>query len=95
MADVGVFGAIALIPFVIKIFLGMLSDRVNLFGMGHRKPYILIGLIIQALCLVFAPFIDPAANYWGFVAMAFTLQMGMALYDTCTDGLALDTTPKN
>jgi PAT family beta-lactamase induction signal transducer AmpG len=95
MADVGVFGAIALIPFVIKIFLGMLSDRVNLLGFGHRKPYILIGLIIQALCLVIAPFIDPAANYWGFVAMAFTLQMGMALYDTCTDGLALDTTPKD
>ncbi|MCJ7734863.1 MAG: MFS transporter, partial [Anaerolineales bacterium] len=91
----GVFGAIALIPFVIKIFMGMISDRVNLFGLGHRKPYILFGLIIQILCLILAPFIDPAANYWGFVAMAFTLQMGMALYDTCTDGLALDTTPKN
>jgi PAT family beta-lactamase induction signal transducer AmpG len=93
MADVGVFGAIALIPFVIKIFLGMLSDRFNLLGMGHRKPYILIGLLIQTICLFVAPFIDPAANYWGFVALAFILQLGMALYDTCTDGLALDTTP--
>ncbi|MEN8242686.1 MAG: MFS transporter [Chloroflexota bacterium] len=95
MADVGVFGAIALIPFVIKVFLGMLSDRVNLFGMGHRKPYILLGLVIQAICLVLVSFIDPAQYYWGFVAIAFTLQMGMALYDTCTDGLALDTTPKD
>ncbi len=93
MADVGIFGAIALIPFVIKIFLGMLSDRVNLFNMGHRKPYILLGLIIQAGCLVLAPFVDPATSYWGFVALAFILQLGMALYDTCTDGLALDTTP--
>lgn len=32
--------------------------------------------------------------YWGFVAVAFMLQLGMALYDTCTDGLALDTTPE-
>ena len=94
MADVGIFGAIALIPFVIKIFLGMLSDRVNLFGLGHRKPYILIGLVIQALCLVLAPFIDLAGSYWFFVANAFILQLGMALYDTCTDGLALDTTPE-
>ena len=94
MADVGIFGAIALIPFVIKIFLGMLSDRVNLFGLGHRKPYILIGLVIQALCLVLAPFIDLAESYWVFVANAFILQLGMALYDTCTDGLALDTTPE-
>ena len=55
MADVGVFAAIALIPFIIKIFLGMLSDRVNLFGLGHRKPYILLGLTIQVLCLVVVP----------------------------------------
>ena len=93
MADVGIFGAIALIPFVLKVFLGMLSDRVNLFGMGHRKPYIILGLFIQALCLVIVPFIDPADDYWLFVAIAFVLQLGMALYDTCTDGLALDTTP--
>lgn len=93
MADVGVFGAIALIPFVIKIFLGMLSDQVNLLNLGHRKPYILLGLLIQTLCLGIAPFIDPAVHYWGFVTLAFVLQLGMALYDTCTDGLALDTTP--
>ncbi|MFN2111231.1 MAG: hypothetical protein ACK2UI_16365, partial [Anaerolineae bacterium] len=77
MSDVGVFASIALVPFVIKIFLGMLSDKVNLFHMGHRKPYIMIGLIIQALCLIAAPFIDPASAYWGFVALAFVLQMAM------------------
>lgn len=93
MTKVGIFGAIALIPFVIKIFLGMLSDKVNLFGHGHRVPYILIGLLVQFLCLIFVPFIDPKTGYWGFVALAFVLQLGMALYDTCTDGLALDNTP--
>jgi PAT family beta-lactamase induction signal transducer AmpG len=93
MTDVGIFATIALIPFVIKIFLGMLSDRVNLLGLGHRKPYILLGLVVQTLCLIAAPLIDPGEAYWGFVAVAFVLQMGMALYDTCTDGLALDTTP--
>lgn len=93
MTDVGIFASIALIPFVIKIFWGMLSDRVNLFGLGHRKPYIVIGLVVQFACLAVVPFIDPAEQYWTFVAVAFILQMGMALYDTCTDGLALDTTP--
>lgn len=95
MTDVGIFASIALIPFIIKIFLGMLSDRVNLLGMGHRKPYIMIGLLVQFACLVAVPFIDPAEYYWGFVAIAFVLQMGMALYDTCTDGLALDTIPED
>jgi len=93
MTSVGIFSAIALIPFVVKIFLGMLSDRFNLFNLGYRKPYILIGLAIQFICLIIAPFINLKTGYWGFVALAFILQMGMALYDTCTDGLALDTTP--
>jgi PAT family beta-lactamase induction signal transducer AmpG len=95
MTQVGIFASIALIPFVVKIFMGMLSDKVNLFGFGHRKPYILIGLGVQTICLVIVPFIDPAQYYWLFVGIAFILQMGMALYDTCTDGLALDTTPKD
>lgn len=90
MTDIGIFSAIALIPFVIKIFLGILSDKVNLFGLGHRKPYIVLGLIIQTLCLIAIPFINPSKNYWLFVSIAFILQLGMAWYDTCTDGLALD-----
>ncbi len=93
MTDVGVFGFIALLPFVLKIGLGILSDRVNLFKMGHRKPYIFIGLTVQFLCLLAAPFINPGLHFWGYVGIAFTMQLGMALYDTCTDGLALDTTP--
>lgn len=93
MTDVGIFGLIALLPFVLKIGLGILSDRINLFGMGHRKPYIFIGLAVQFICLIIAPFINPGLYFWGYVAMAFLLQLGMALYDTCTDGLALDTTP--
>ncbi len=93
MTDVGIFGFIALLPFILKIGLGIISDRINLFGMGHRKPYIFIGLAVQFLCLVAAPFINPGTHFWGYVAVAFTLQLGMALYDTCTDGLALDTTP--
>jgi MFS transporter, PAT family, beta-lactamase induction signal transducer AmpG len=93
--NLGIFGTIAMIPFVIKIFYGMLSDRVSLFGMGHRKPYILIGLAIQIACLAVVPFINLSQQFWLFVGVAFLLQMGMALYDTCTDGLALDTIPKD
>jgi PAT family beta-lactamase induction signal transducer AmpG len=94
MTSVGIFASIALIPFVIKILFGILSDRVSPFGLGHRKPYIFFGLAVQFACLIIAPFIDPKGAYWGFVALAFVLQLGMALYDTCTDGLALDTTPE-
>ena len=93
MGEIGLIGTIGLIPFVIKIFLGMLSDRVNLFGLGHRKPYIVIGLLMQAACVLIVPLVDPGQNFWLYVLVAFSMMMGMALYDTCTDGLALDTTP--
>ncbi|MAT41637.1 MAG: hypothetical protein CL609_04795 [Anaerolineaceae bacterium] len=93
MTRIGILGTIALMPFVLKVFLGMLSDKVNLFGLGHRKPYIVIGLVIQTVCLILVPLIDPGRTFWLYVVLAFVLQLGMALYDTCTDGLALDTTP--
>ena len=95
MADVGIFSTIALIPFVIKILFGMLSDRYNLLGLGHRKPYIFIGLLVQFACLIVVANINPGQSYWLYVGIAFLLQMGMAFYDTCTDGLALDITPEN
>lgn len=94
LGQIGLISGIALTPFVLKIFLGILSDRVNLFHMGHRKPYIVIGLIIQALCLFIVPFIDPGKNFALYGLMAFLVMTGMAMYDTTTDGLALDTTPE-
>lgn len=90
---IGLIGSIAMIPFVLKIFFGLLSDKVSFFHLGHRKPYILIGLSIQILGLVIVNFINPAKHFFLFAFNAFLLMAGMALYDTCTDGLALDTTP--
>lgn len=93
MQQIGIIGAIAMIPFILKIFLGMISDRFNFFSLGYRKPYILIGLMVQCLCLILVPFINPGTQFWLFALFAFLTMTGMALYDTATDGLALDTTP--
>ncbi|MDO9085379.1 MAG: MFS transporter [Anaerolineaceae bacterium] len=95
MSQIGLISGIALTPFVLKIFLGILSDRVNLLKFGHRKPYIIMGLILQAVCLVIVPFINPGKDFALYGLMAFLVMTGMALYDTTTDGLALDTTPEN
>lgn len=92
MKGVGLIGLIGMMPFVLKIFLGILSDKVNLFGAGYRKPYILIGVAVQALSLVLVPMIDPSSSFGLYALLAFFLMTGMALYDTATDGLALDTT---
>ena len=92
MRGVGLIGLIGMMPFVLKIFLGILSDRVNLFGLGFRKPYILIGVAVQVLSLILVPLVDPARSFGLYAFLGFILMTGMALYDTATDGLALDTT---
>jgi PAT family beta-lactamase induction signal transducer AmpG len=94
-AEVGIFQAILAIPFVLKIFLGMLSDGVNLLGFGHRKPYILLGLLGQMIAMLAAPSTSLADGISTFALIALVASVSMALYDTCTDGLALDTTPEN
>jgi MFS transporter, PAT family, beta-lactamase induction signal transducer AmpG len=93
MSQIGAIGAIAMIPFILKIFLGMLSDKFNLLHLGHRKPYIIIGLVLQSLACFIFPGINPGTQYGLVMICAFIMMTGMALYDTCTDGLALDTTP--
>ena len=93
MSGVGLIGLIGMLPFVLKIFLGILSDRVNLAGWGFRKPYILLGVAVQAAMLVLVPLVNPGEQFALYALLGFLLMTGMALYDTATDGLALDTTP--
>ncbi len=90
--DVGIFQSILAIPFVLKLFIGMFSDGVNFFGLGHRKPYIVIGLFLQGLAMFIISQLDPKSSLMTFALIALAGSIGMALYDTCTDGMALDTT---
>ncbi len=92
---IGLVGGITLLPFVLKILIGLLSDRVNLFGQGHRKPYILIGLILQTLAFALVPQFNPSLQFGGYLTMMILAALGMSTYDTTTDGLSIDTTPES
>lgn len=86
MSQVGIIGIIAMIPFIIKIFQGILSDKIiYFFRLGHRKLYIVLGLGIQALCLIATPLINPGENFLTYAGLALIMMTGMSLYDTCTD----------
>ena len=90
---IGTAGAVALLPFVLKIFIGMLSDRVNLLGMGHRKPFMIIGILLQALGALLVPLVNPVASFSLYLGLLLLISLGMSTYDTCADGLSIDTTP--
>jgi PAT family beta-lactamase induction signal transducer AmpG len=92
--DVGLLQGLLLVPFILKIFLGILSDGVNFFGLGHRKPYILIGLLGQTALIYLVPSISVATGLGVYSIVLLLAATCMALYDTATDGLALDSTPQ-
>ena len=81
------------IPFVLKIGIGLYSDKVSLFGRGHRLPYMIIGLCLTAGSLAIAAFIPPVTYFPVFLLVSLLIAIGVALYDTTTDGLAVDVTP--
>lgn len=90
---IGIVGGITLLPFILKIFIGLLSDRVNLFKMGHRKPYIVLGLVLQTLAFLLLPFFNPGNQFNLYLTLMVLVALGMSTYDTTTDGLSIDTTP--
>ena len=92
--SIGLLTSILLLPFILKIFIGMLSDKVNLFRLGNRKPYIISGLILGAIAFLLASRVLPDRAFIGFSALIFLGSLSVALFDTCTDGFAIEITPK-
>jgi PAT family beta-lactamase induction signal transducer AmpG len=91
---IGLLFTLLLVPFIFKIFYGMLSDRVNLFGRGHRLPYIVIALLISMGGIFMAGFINPGTNYPLFLTLIVLTSFAVALFDTTADALAVDITPE-
>jgi PAT family beta-lactamase induction signal transducer AmpG len=93
-ASIGLLTSILLVPFILKILIGMLSDRFSMFGLGHRKPYILSGLILGALAFFLASMVLPDQNFILFSVFIVLGSFSVALFDSCTDGYAIEITPR-
>jgi PAT family beta-lactamase induction signal transducer AmpG len=88
-----IVASLALLPFIIKWVFGLISDKFALFGLGHRVPYMLIGLIATSVAFFVAYFIDPAQSFAVLAAMVLIATFFMALFDTAADALAIDVIP--
>ncbi len=88
-----IVATLALLPFIIKIVFGLISDRLNLFGKGHRVPYMMIGVILCSLAFFIAYFIDPSLNFTVLAAMVLSATFAMALFDTTADAFAIEVVP--
>lgn len=90
---IAVVASLALLPFIIKAIFGLISDRINLFGFGHRKPYMIVGVVGCALAFFGAYFVDPSESFTVLATMVVTATFAMALFDTTADAYAVDMIP--
>ena len=92
-ATIGWVQTIATLPLIVKFLGGVISDRCNFLGLGHRRPYIALGLAMQSAGLIGLTLVYPTRHLAGFTALATLAVAGLSLYDTCCDGMILDVTP--
>ena len=90
---IALVATLALLPFIIKLIFGLLSDRFNLFGCGHRVPYMVLGVVLCSVAFFVAYFIDPSANFALVAAMVLIATFAMALFDTTADAFAIEVIP--
>ena len=95
--QLSLLNGLLVVPFILKIGIGLMSDKVKLrlplLGSGYRRPYISLGLLLISIGGVAAAFIPPVEMYPLFVLTALFIALGLAIYDTVADGYAIDVTP--
>src|SRR5262249_31633161 len=87
-AQVGTFGMIVLVPWVIKPIYGLVSDGFPLFG-RRRKSYFVLTCALATLagvglCLPGAP------TSWTLAIMAMVMGLGLAFTDVLTDAMMVE-----
>ena len=93
VGEIGAVQSLALLPLALKFLVGPFSDRFRLFGLGHRLPYMVAGLLTQAVGLLGMAAVDPGGSIGRFAACAVLAVVGLSIYDTCCDGMVVDVTP--
>ena len=97
-STIAFLGSIIMIPFIIKIIFGALSDKYGIKKLGRRKPWILGALIFSGLVVMFLPTLvnaNPSAVIAIIILVGFFSMFGLAMSDTVIDGFILDITPKS
>lgn len=91
LEDVGFAQGLAQLPWVVKIIFCIPSDMWNCGGLGFRRPYAVVGLLMGALFLfVLGSFSPAGSNFPLYIFIAILRNTGTCLSDVATDGFAVD-----
>jgi PAT family beta-lactamase induction signal transducer AmpG len=82
------------LTYSIKFVWGALVDRIKtpIIGrMGRRRSWMLVSQVVAGVGLIGMGLIDPKAQFWPFVALAFVAALGAATQDTAMDAWRIET----
>ena len=90
LAQQATFAAVTGIPAFLKLFIGLISDRLVIGKWGRRKPYIVLGLLITIPAYIF--YLTTNSYVGLFIAQTLAF-VSWAIVDTILDALTVDITP--
>lgn len=86
-----------LVPFILKLIYGLLSDKIRLGKIGRRKPWIIGPASFSGLMWIMVSILltlNPLSAIAIFTYGGFLVILGVAMADTAMDGFILDICPK-
>ncbi len=95
-ADVANLGTIVMLPFICKLIMGILTDKIGTQKLGRRKPWIIGSTLFAGISWFFIPSLvlaNPQAAFLIFSLAGLIIMSGVAMSDTAMDGYILDTCP--
>lgn len=66
------------------------SDSYDFFGFGHRRPYVVLGLLLAACSFAAMILFDPGHYLWAYMLCMILRNIGVAIADCAVDGLSVD-----
>src|SRR5438105_6380861 len=87
-SQVGKFGTIILVPWIVKPLYGMISDAFPLFG-RRRKSYFLLTSALATLAGVALGLLGEP-TYWSLAVLLLIMGLGIAFTDVLTDAMMVE-----
>ena len=84
--------ALIAIPSFVKMFSGLLSDRVPFGRLGRRRPYFIASVAVYVPAFIILLAVDSFGGL--FIASLLGVMVGWMFIDSTMDGLAVDITPQ-
>jgi len=82
------YSAVTYLPWCLKVFVGLFSDRLPI-GQQHRKPYFILGWgLMVGSCLWLACYPEPSVAQ--IQALSFTMVSGFLVADVVADALVVE-----